>query len=94
MIEDGELAMWKFREERAEDATILAGIDKGATLGSGASDPIKGLKSEGHRRQISDFVESLVSGRPPKIDGREGRRAVELVEAMYRSADTGAAVTL
>ncbi len=94
VIEDGELAMWKFREERAEDATILAGIDKGATLGSGASDPIKGLKSEGHRRQISDFVESLVSGRPPKIDGREGRRAVELVEAMYRSADTGAAVTL
>jgi len=94
VIEDGELAMWKFREERTEDATILAGIDKGATLGSGASDPIKGLKSEGHRRQISDFVESLVSGRPPKIDGREGRRAVELIEAMYRSADTGATVVL
>ncbi|NUM53091.1 MAG: Gfo/Idh/MocA family oxidoreductase [Candidatus Hydrogenedentes bacterium] len=94
VIEDGELAMWKFREERPEDATILAGIDKGATLGSGASDPIKSLKSEGHRRQIADFVESLVSGRPPKIDGREGRKAVELIEAVYRSAETGKPVAM
>ena len=65
VIEDGELAMWKFQEDRPEDATILAGIDKGATLGSGASDPIKSLKSEGHRRLMADFVESLVSGSPP-----------------------------
>jgi len=94
VIEDGELAMWKFRDERPEDATILAGIDKGATLGSGASDPIKSLKSEGHRRQIADFVESLLTGRPAKIDGREGRRAVEFIEAIYRSADSGQPVTL
>lgn len=94
VIEDGELAMWKFRDERPEDAAILAGINKGETLGSGASDPIKSLKSEGHRRQIAGFVESLHTGRPPKIDGREGRRAVELIEAIYRSAESGKPITM
>lgn len=94
VLEDGELTVWKFRDERPEDAGILAGIERGSTLGSGASDPIKSLKSEGHRRQIADFVESLSTGRPPKIDGREGRRAVELIEAIYRSAESGRTLEL
>ena len=94
VIEDGELAMWKFQEERAEDESILKSLDKGETLGSGASDPIKSLKSEGHRRQLADFVESLLANRPAKIDGREGRKAVELIEAIYSSAETGKTVTL
>jgi len=94
VLEDGELVFWKFKDERPEDAGIRAGIEKGATLGSGASDPIKGLKSEGHRRQITDFIESISEGRPPKIDGREGRRSVELIEAIYRSAETGKSVAL
>jgi len=89
VLEDGELVFWKFKDERPEDVAILAGIEKGSTLGSGASDPIKGLKSEGHRRQITDFIESISENRAPKIDGREGRRSVELIEAVYRSAETG-----
>lgn len=94
ILEDGELIVWKFKDERPEDATILAGIEKGSTLGSGASDPIKSLKSEGHRRQLADFVEALLYGRAPKIDGREGRRAVALIEAIYRSAESGMRVAL
>jgi UDP-N-acetyl-2-amino-2-deoxyglucuronate dehydrogenase len=43
----------------------------------------------GHRRQLLDFVDAVESGREPVVDGIEGRNAVELIEAMYRSVRTG-----
>jgi predicted dehydrogenase len=46
----------------------------------------------GHRRVLEDFVEAIAAGRRPLCDGRDGRRSVVLVEALYRSARTGAAV--
>jgi predicted dehydrogenase len=94
VIEEGELRFWKFKDERPEDAEIIADLDKESDLGSGAGDPISSLKHEGHRRQIEDFVQALKEGRPPSIDGREGRRAVELIEAIYRSAESGETVPL
>lgn len=39
-----------------------------------------------HVRIIEDFVDAVRSGRPPICDGAEGRRSVEVVEAVYRSA--------
>jgi predicted dehydrogenase len=39
-----------------------------------------------HRRIIEDFVDAIRTGRPPVCDGAEGRRSVEVVEAVYRSA--------
>lgn len=94
ILEDGELIVWKFKEERPEDKGILEGIERGSTLGSGASDPIKSLKHEGHRRQIADFIDAIRHDRAPAIDGREGRRAVELIETIYKSADSSSIVRL
>lgn len=45
-----------------------------------------------HRRQIEDLVRSIQAGQRPAIDGREGRRAVEVITAIYRSQETGAVV--
>ena len=39
-----------------------------------------------HQRIIEDFVDAVGRGRPPVCDGREGRRSVAVVEAVYRSA--------
>ncbi len=39
-----------------------------------------------HRRVIEDFIDAMRTGRPPACDAREGRKSVELVEAIYRSA--------
>jgi UDP-N-acetyl-2-amino-2-deoxyglucuronate dehydrogenase len=38
-----------------------------------------------HRLQIQDFLESILTGRLPAVDGREGRKHVELFTAIYRS---------
>jgi len=46
----------------------------------------------GHRRVLEDFLRAIESGGRPLCDGREGRRSVELVRAIYRSGRTYATV--
>jgi predicted dehydrogenase len=91
-LEDDRLAKWEFREARPEDDVIRTGGAANA-LGSGASDP-KAINTEGHRRQLQDLVDSLQAGRAPALDGREGLKAVALVNAIYASAQSGQPVRL
>ena len=48
----------------------------------------------GHRAVIEDLLQAISTDRQPLCDGREGRRSVELVQAIYRSSQTGQAVNL
>jgi len=91
-LEDDRIARWEFRNARPEDEAIRTGGAANA-LGSGASDP-KAINTEGHRRQLQDLVDALLAGRAPALDGREGRKAVAFVNAIYESADRGAPVKL
>jgi len=36
---------------------------------------------------LADTVQAIRAGRPPQTDGREGRRSLALVLAMYASAE-------
>jgi predicted dehydrogenase len=89
ILEDSHLRYWKFRKRMHLDQKIESSLCEASELGSGAGDPLSNLKSEGHRRQIQDFAQAILSHRPPFIDGREGRRAVALIEAIYASARKG-----
>jgi len=44
--------------------------------------------------QTQDFVDALRGGREPPVGGADGRAAVELVEACYRSTGTGQPISL
>ena len=94
MIEDGELRFWRFQAETKADEKIRAGLQQASALGSGAGDPLADLTCEGHRRQIDDFVRAIREDRQPRVNGPEGRRAVELIEAIYKSASTGKTIRL
>jgi predicted dehydrogenase len=48
----------------------------------------------GHKKILADFLRAIATGSTPLCDGREGRRSLELVEAIYESARTGNPVTL
>ena len=50
-----------------------------------ASSPVVSDAS-GHQRLIEDFLRAIETGSRPACDGHEGRRSVELVQAIYRSA--------
>ena len=43
-------------------------------------------------RFLSDLVESIRTDKPPAITGQDGLKALEVVEAIYRSAESGQSV--
>jgi len=43
----------------------------------------------GHRMIIEDFVRAIQTDGTPRCDGREGRKSVQLVQAIYESSRTG-----
>ena len=48
----------------------------------------------GHKRIVEDFVNAIKTNGTPRCDGREGRRSVALVQAIYESAARNTAVSL
>jgi predicted dehydrogenase len=49
---------------------------------------------DGFARQVQDFTDAIASGREPEVTGEDGLRAVEMVQAASRSAETGTSVPL
>jgi len=43
------------------------------------------IMSHYHLAQIQDFLQAIKEERDPMVTGKEGRKTVELIEAMYRS---------
>ena len=84
VIEQEDVLRWEFANESPDDAGVKARFAQKVGASGGSSDP-KAISHQGHARQLADFVEAIQKGRPPLIDGREGRRAVELICAIYRS---------
>ena len=60
---------------------------------SGSSDPTN-FDFASHQRTFENFVQAVASGGQPLIDGREGRRSVELILAIYEAATSGRSVGL
>lgn len=86
-LEDDHIARWDFATtEPGDEAIRNAQLDK--SQGSGAGAP-NAISFSGHQRQIQDLIDALRENRPTVIDGREGRRALALVNAIYASADSG-----
>ena len=92
-VEQDDITLWDFQEKVPSDNEVLSAMAAASAGNSGASDP-RGIDHEGHRVQIADFLEAIDTGRPPLVDGREGRKAVEIVRAIYYSAQSGRVVTL
>ncbi|HYC70492.1 MAG TPA: Gfo/Idh/MocA family oxidoreductase [Opitutaceae bacterium] len=86
-LEDDHLARWEFKDAQPGDDEIRnAKVDPSMRSGAGSATAIS---YEGHLRQIQDLVDALRDRRPLAIEGREGRKAVALVNAVYQSAEQG-----
>jgi len=90
-LEDDLIVRWDFATEEEGDADIRRAPEANA-LGSGAGNPAS-ISIVGHQRQIEDFVSAVRENRAPMVDGKEGRKAVALVDAIYRSAREGRPVS-
>jgi UDP-N-acetyl-2-amino-2-deoxyglucuronate dehydrogenase len=93
MMEEEDLVKWDFSKRKARDAAIQQKMAERKSGGGGAADP-KAIGHHGHAKQFQNVVDAIRKGTQPAIDGPEGRRSVEIILAIYKSAETGRAVTL
>ena len=92
-LEGGDITVWNFSDERREDRAIRRRFGKSEAGAGGASDPAA-ISHVGHQRQLEDVLRALEGGGEVLCDGREGRLAVEIILAIYRSSRQRRRVTL
>ena len=78
-----ELKTWNFRETDDMDAEIWDKFSK-----------VPNEPAWNHSQFFKDVLDSLINGRKGLIDGLEGRNSVELINAIYESAEIGREVAL
>jgi UDP-N-acetyl-2-amino-2-deoxyglucuronate dehydrogenase len=91
VLEEGRIVVWHLADAAPGEEARMLEIEGG--LGSGSRDPL-GISYELHRRQLADLVEAIRDDRAPAVAGEEGRKAVEIILAIYRAARSGAPVSL
>jgi UDP-N-acetyl-2-amino-2-deoxyglucuronate dehydrogenase len=89
---DDRPTLWQFAEEQSGDESVRSWAQE-TQIGGGASDP-NAISIEGHRAQIEDFALAVRENREPAVPGREARRSVELICAIYESDKSGRIVRL
>ena len=89
MMVDDKFSIWDLKNHQSGDDEILAkhGIYEN-TSGAGAADP-KAIDFLWHQRNFENALHALRLGEKPAVDGKEGRRAVELITAIYQSIKNG-----
>jgi UDP-N-acetyl-2-amino-2-deoxyglucuronate dehydrogenase len=93
VVEQDDVLRWDLTPETAGDQAIRERFAVKVQASGGASNPAA-ISHLGHARQLEDFVRAVRTDTAPLVDGREGRRAVALIEAVYQSAATGRSVEL
>jgi predicted dehydrogenase len=93
VIEQDDVLRWDFTPETEADRLTRERFSQKTGASGGSSNPAA-ISHIGHARQLADFVQAIKTAKPPLVDGREGRRAVEIILAIYKSAATGRTVEL
>lgn len=88
-ISENGLKFFRFRDERPEDAELLArlALARPKDTGGGASNRDVGL--DFHARNIMHILQCWEEGRDAETSGAEARKAVAIVLAMYESSRKG-----
>jgi len=92
IVEGLNIKIWEFMDGKAEDRKVITTQKKDTS--SGAKDPTKFIDAEGHRLQIVDMISAVRQDGQPSVDGFEGRKAVEIIVAIYKSAKEGKEIQL
>lgn len=108
-VEDTAVAILRFRNGalgsiEATTATRPKDLEGSLSiLGERGSVVVKGFAMDqlatwefawNHTLYLQDVVETIQSGKRALVDGLEGRKSLELINAMYESAETGREVAL
>ncbi len=93
IVEQDDVVFWKFEQPTAADKQVEKLMSERKSGSGGAADP-KAISHLGHKKQFADFLQALDTGAKPLVDGAEGRKSVEIILAIYKSARSGKRVKL
>ena len=93
VLEEEDIVKWDFAKKARGDAAVLEAMANSTSTGGGAADP-SSIGHHAHTLQLQDFVDSIRKDLTPSVADAEGRKPVELILAIYKSAKTGKAVKL
>jgi UDP-N-acetyl-2-amino-2-deoxyglucuronate dehydrogenase len=79
-----KIVTWKFEEELEKEQEVVEEYD---------SLP-PDVYYQGHYEYIKDAIDCIEQNKKALVDGLEGRRSLELINALYESAETGKEVFL
>lgn len=85
-LADESFELWEFSKPQPGDEKIRATMMQGAGTALGAADP-KAINTDGHRRNFEHLASAIHQDTQPTTNGPEARKAVELICAIYQSAD-------
>lgn len=74
-----EMTVWRFAEEKPEDAEVLERY---------RTNP-PDVYGFGHHEYYRDVFDAIAKDEPPLVDGREGRKSLEVITAIYESIESG-----
>jgi len=93
VLEEEDITAWDFAKPTAADKKLVERMKGRTQTGGGAADPAA-IGHHGHALLFKDALKAIQTGGEPLINGPEGRRSVEIILAIYKSASTGRAVPL
>lgn len=93
VIEEEDIKTWDFARAARGDKQLLERMSGRTQTGGGAADP-SAIGHHGHTLMFRDVLKAIRNGTPPSIDGHEGRRSVEIILGIYKSAETGRVIQL
>jgi len=89
-LADEAFEIWDFMHETDADEAIRAQFMQGAEAGLGANDP-SAISFYQHQRNFEEVVNAIQEGREPSTCASEARKSVELIQAVYKSAQNNGA---
>jgi predicted dehydrogenase len=92
ILRDDKLTAFEFLKSEPGDADKVSSLQEGG--GAGANDP-KAIGHAWHKANLEQALNAMRQQHQPAINGQEGRKAVEVILALYASAQQdGLPVTL
>ena len=94
MLEDANITRWAISDSEdklaEDDRAMVSGTEEDR---QGVADP-RSISHAGHIFHIDDMARAVIDDREPFCNGEDARKAVDLILAIYKSAQSGKEVKL